>query len=85
MRVPWAISALNLAEVMVRAAAEQDLFLSLVEDLADLELDVPPVAADDAEELAMLRAQSRLRMPDCCALLAARQGSRPPRALPTGP
>nr|WP_281497072.1 PIN domain-containing protein [Ornithinimicrobium sp. F0845] len=70
-REQWAISALTLAEVMTRAAADEELLAAVGEAVADLELVVVPLGDEDAEALARLRAASGLRMPDCCVLLVA--------------
>jgi len=70
-REEWAISSLTLAEVMTRAAADEERFAALGEAIADLELVVLPVDDGDAESLARLRSVSGLRMPDCCVLLTA--------------
>ncbi|WP_256839894.1 type II toxin-antitoxin system VapC family toxin [Ornithinimicrobium faecis] len=67
----WATGALTLAEVMVRAAADEDLLATLAEDVADLEVETLPLADEDVEPLARLRATTRLKMPDCCVMLAA--------------
>ncbi|MCA1781234.1 MAG: type II toxin-antitoxin system VapC family toxin [Dermatophilaceae bacterium] len=76
-REPWAVSALTLAEVMTRAAEDEESLLELSETLADLELTVVPLRWEDVEALALLRSRSRLRMPDCCVLLVAqRRGGR---------
>lgn len=71
----WATGALTLAEVMVRAAADDDLLATLAEDLADLEVETLPLVDEDVEPLARLRATTRLRMPDCCVVLAAQSTS----------
>lgn len=70
---PWHISALTLAEVMTRAAADPDLLAELGETVADLSIQVVALEDADVEALAQLRARTRLRMPDCCVVLAAQQ------------
>ncbi|WP_109471928.1 PIN domain-containing protein [Ornithinimicrobium cavernae] len=67
----WATATLTLAEVMVRAAGDDELLAALGEDLADLELEVLPLSGHDVEGLARLRTSTGLRMPDCCVVLAA--------------
>lgn len=67
----WATGALTLAEVMVRAAADDELLAALGEDLADLEVETLALTDEDVEPLARLRAATGLRMPDCCVVLAA--------------
>jgi len=65
-----AIPVLTLAEVAV-GPARQDR-LAVVHDAAQaLELQVLPIDAGAWSELAVLRATTRLRMPDCCVLHAA--------------
>lgn len=76
-RETWGVSALTLAEVMTRAAEDEETLVELSETLADLELTVDALGWDDVEALAVLRARSGLRMPDCCVLLVAqRRGGR---------
>lgn len=68
------ISPINLAEVLVRAAAagRDDELLAAIESLG---ISVTPLPVDAAARLARLRARSTTTMPDCCALLAAQQNS----------
>lgn len=71
----WLISALTLAEVLTRAAADPERAADVGEHLAELDLTVKEVRDHDAEELAVLRHRTWLRMPDCFVLLvAARTG-----------
>lgn len=67
----WAVSALTLAEVMVRPAHDSARLAEAGEHIADLDLTVVDLRDLDAEGLAEIRARTRLRMPDCCVLLAA--------------
>ena len=63
-------SSLTLAEVLmvpVREGRAESVLLAL-RDLEVRELPVPP---DDAVRLARLRAETGLRMADCCVLLVA--------------
>lgn len=69
----WRISALTLAEVMTRAAADPDLLVELGETVVELSIAVVPLGDADVEPLARLRSGTRLRMPDCCVVLAAQQ------------
>jgi toxin FitB len=63
-------STITLAEVLVgpaRAGRLDDARVAL-RDLGIDDLDLPP---DAATQLATLRAQTNLRLPDCCVLLSA--------------
>ena len=63
-------NSLTLAEVLVVPA--QGGHLDLVQAvLHDLEVAELPFPADTAVKLAQLRADTGLKMPDCCVLLAA--------------
>lgn len=66
----FAVNSLTLAEVLVAPARDDrlDAVRAALRDLAVLEL---PFPADTAVKLADLRARTNLKMPDCCALLAA--------------
>lgn len=69
---PLAMSTINKAEALV-GPAKHGLLEVAVRALADAgirELAMPP---DAAERLASLRATTRCKLPDCCALLAAQQ------------
>lgn len=69
---PWAASPLSLAEVLVGPARAGGL-----EDAQAVlrRLDVATVPLDDEApaRLAVLRAETRLKLPDCCVLLSAEQ------------
>ena len=66
----FAANPITLAEVLVVPA--QDGRLNVVLSvLGDLEVETVPFPAETAVRLAQLRASSRLKMPDCCVLLAA--------------
>lgn len=63
-------NSLTLAEVLVVPAqgGRLDLVRAVLHDLEVAEL---PFPADTAVKLAQLRANTGLKMPDCCVLLAA--------------
>jgi predicted nucleic acid-binding protein len=69
---PLGASTITLAEVLAGPAA-----IGRLEDataaLADLTVAELGLGDAAASELAMLRAQTRLKLPDCCVLLAARR------------
>lgn len=65
-----ATSVLTVAESLVGAAAAGRLDEQL-QALADLEIRCVPIAADAGPTLARLRADTGLKMPDCCVLHAA--------------
>ena len=67
----WRTSALTMAEVMVRAAGDEELLGVLGEDLVELGIDTVALTDEDVEPLARLRATTGLRMPDCCVILTA--------------
>ena len=71
---PLAASPLTIAEVLV-SPARQDRLDTAVDALGKLELQEVPFASDAAVRLAVLRASTNLKLPDCCVLLAA-QDSR---------
>lgn len=66
----FAASSLTLAEVLV-VPVREDRLTAVREALQDLELRELPFPADCAVKLADLRANTNLKMPDCCVLLAA--------------
>jgi predicted nucleic acid-binding protein len=68
--MPWGINTLNLAEVLTgpTAAGREHLVIDALEDLEIEEIRFP---SDAALRLAGLRASTRLKMPDCCVLLAS--------------
>lgn len=70
---PLAASPLTVAEVLV-GPARQDRLETAVDALAQLELREVPFTADASGRLAVLRASTNLRLPDCCVLLAAQDG-----------
>lgn len=63
-------NSLTLAEVLVVPARENRLE-AVRTILRDLEVQELAFASDTAVELAQLRADTGLKMPDCCVLLAA--------------
>jgi predicted nucleic acid-binding protein len=65
-------SSLTLAEVLVMPARERRLDAAR-EVLADLDVHELAFPADSAVKLALLRASTSLKMPDCCVLLAAEE------------
>ena len=68
--VPIAASPLTLAEVLVGPARAGRLEAAQAA-LDALEVQEVPFGADAAARLARLRATTRLKLPDCCVLLAA--------------
>lgn len=69
-----AINSLTLAEVLVAPVREHRL--ELVRDfIRDLEIQELPFPAHAAVPLAQLRADTALKMPDCCVLLAAEEAA----------
>ncbi|MHB8246836.1 MAG: type II toxin-antitoxin system VapC family toxin [Acidimicrobiales bacterium] len=66
----FAANALTLAEVLVEPARDRRLE-EVQAALDDLEIQELPFADDTAVKLALLRAGTGLKMPDCCVLLAA--------------
>jgi predicted nucleic acid-binding protein len=67
-----AVSTLTLAEVLVGAARGGRMADALAA-LGDLEVAERMFPADAAMKLAVLRASTGLRMPDCCVLLSAQE------------
>lgn len=65
-----AASGLSVAEALVHPARANELDKA-VSALQMLELEVLDIPASAAPQLATLRAEHQLRMPDCCVLLAA--------------
>ncbi len=65
-----AANTLTLAEVLVVPARDGRLD-AVRTALRDLEVQELPFPADSAVRLAQLRANTGLKMPDCCVLLAA--------------
>ncbi|MGH3686315.1 MAG: type II toxin-antitoxin system VapC family toxin [Pseudonocardiaceae bacterium] len=66
----FAVNTLTLAEVLV-VPARDDRLDTVLAVLRDLEVAELPFPADSAVRLAQLRADTGLKMPDCCVLLAA--------------
>ncbi len=69
---PFRASPLTEAEVLVGPARAGTLDRA-VAALAQLDVRTVPMETDAPIRLAMLRAETRLRLPDCCVLLAAEQ------------
>ena len=69
-----AVSALTLAEVLVgpTRAGFPDRALAALQQLGVTGI---PINADSAVRLALLRAETGMKLPDCCVLLAAQQSS----------
>jgi predicted nucleic acid-binding protein len=65
-----AASTITLAEVLVGAARTERLDEQLAA-LSELEIDELPIERGAAAELARVRVETGLRMPDCCVLHAA--------------
>jgi predicted nucleic acid-binding protein len=65
-----AASPLTLAEVLVGPARLNQLDRAQLA-LRDLDIDSVPLGDDGPVRLANLRATTRLRLPDCCVMLAA--------------
>ena len=66
----FGVNSLTLAEVFVAPARDGRLDRATTA-LRDLEVDELPFPVDTALTLAQLRAETGLKMPDCCVLLAA--------------
>ncbi|MGH9070920.1 MAG: type II toxin-antitoxin system VapC family toxin [Acidimicrobiales bacterium] len=64
------INPLTLAEVLV-GPVRHDRLGPVQETLRDLEVHEVPFPGDAAVRLARLRAETGLKMPDCCVVLAA--------------
>jgi len=69
---PFRTSPLTQAEVLVGPARAGKLDRA-VAALAQLGVRTVPMDTDAPVRLAMLRAETRLKLPDCCVLLAAEQ------------
>jgi len=67
---PFGASSITLAEVLVAPtrAGNVSAVQAVLRALAVSEL---PLPSDAAERLASLRVETRLKLPDCCVLLAA--------------
>ena len=70
----FAANSLTLAEVLVVPARVRKLAQAQAA-LDELGVQELPFRADSAEKLALLRADTGLRMPDCCVLPAAEVAS----------
>lgn len=70
----FAANPLTLAEVLVGPTRTGRLDAALAA-LRHLEVDERPFPTDTAVRLARLRADTGLRMPDCCVLLAAQDSA----------
>jgi predicted nucleic acid-binding protein len=71
---PLAASPLTLAEVFVgpAGAGRLDAARSALDELGVAEI---PLGSDAPARLALLRARTSLKLPDCCVLLAAEDAS----------
>lgn len=67
---PLGVSPLTLAEVLVGPARSGKLNVAH-KAIRELEIATIPLPADAPTRLATMRAGTRLRLPDCCVLLAA--------------
>ncbi len=70
------VNPLTLAEVLVVPVREGRLDMVLAA-FGDLGIEALPFPADTAVRLAVLRAGSGLKMPDCCVLLTAEDAQAP--------
>lgn len=68
----FAMSPLNLAEVLVRPA-RMGVDSAMMARISDFGIEQCALPGDAALRLAQLRAATDLKMPDCCVLLAAEQ------------
>jgi predicted nucleic acid-binding protein len=71
---PFCASVVTLAEVLVGATRAGES-AKVRTALANVSVDPVPLAAGAEMVLAEIRATSRLRLPDCCVLLSARERS----------
>jgi predicted nucleic acid-binding protein len=67
---PLAASSLTLAEVLVGPARAGRIEQAKAR-IARMDIEEIPVGEGSAERLARLRAETGLKLPDCCVLLAA--------------
>jgi predicted nucleic acid-binding protein len=67
---PFGASSITLAEVLVAPARTRDLPAAQAA-LRTLEVSELPLPPNASERLAVLRAETGLKLPDCCVLLAA--------------
>ncbi|RBY82936.1 type II toxin-antitoxin system VapC family toxin [Geodermatophilus sp. TF02-6] len=70
----FAVNPLTLSEILV-VPTREDRLDEVMSRLSDLEVQEIPFPNETATALAQLRVSTRLRMPDCCVLLTARQTS----------
>jgi predicted nucleic acid-binding protein len=68
--VPMGVSTVTLAEVLV-GPARYGRLRAVETSLRNLDVEEIRLAQDAAVRLAVLRAETRLKVPDCCVLLAA--------------
>lgn len=66
----FGVSPLTMAEVLV-GPARIGALASVQSAIRGLDISLVPLDAQSPERLAVLRASTRLRLPDCCVLLAA--------------
>lgn len=71
---PLAASPITIAEVLV-GPARRDRLEEASGALRALELSEIPLGPDAATRLAVLRAGTQLKLPDCCVLLAAQDAA----------
>jgi len=71
---PFAASPITIAEVLA-GPARHDRLDEARGKLRALELEEVPLGPDAAARLAVLRAGTRLKLPDCCVLLAAQDAA----------
>lgn len=70
----FVINPLTLAEVLV-VPARDDRMDEVRTTLAEVEVRELPFPVDAGTKLAELRAETRLKMPDCCVLLSAEESN----------
>jgi predicted nucleic acid-binding protein len=71
---PLGCSPITLAEVLV-GPARRDRLAAARDAVAELEVDEIPLGENAPARLARLRAETGLKMPDCCVLLAAQDAA----------
>ncbi len=71
---PVATSAVTMAEALV-GPARTGALNPVVKALDNLDVEAIPIDRSAATRLAGIRAESALKLPDCCVLLAAEQAS----------
>ena len=69
---PFGVSTITLAEALV-APLRMGTLRTTQAALKDLEVEEIPLPPGAAEQLAALRAETGLKLPDCCVLLAAEE------------